>query len=276
MKVELKTWTQLGVATALVGAGLSGCADEADTGAEPAASASQSGEMGEGGEGGETGEGGVSVADAARDPVVYNTALAVAEAHAIAARDAFAAGRTDAAAEMFAHPISEVLADMDPVFEERGVGDFKPLFEQASRTALDGDSEARVENRFDAIITALRDASEKAPENGLSDAAVSGAVAADMIDRAAAMYREAGSSDRYEPYLDGYGFYKTAQRRFDTAHDGLEDENRRLHDSIEEALTLLERAYPGVERPVELNADQSELLAIASQVMLRRLPGPRG
>ena len=73
-------------------------------------------EMGEAGAGGE-GEGGVAVADAFTSPVIYNSALAIAAAHVYAARDAHAAGQHEAAAEMFAHPVSEVLLDMEPVFE---------------------------------------------------------------------------------------------------------------------------------------------------------------
>ena len=36
-------------------------------------------------------------------------------------------------------------------------------------------------------------------------------VIADEIDRAIAQYMSARNSDAYEPYLDGYGFYKTAE-----------------------------------------------------------------
>jgi len=272
MKVELKTWTQFGVATALAGAGLAGCTEEQSFDADSQSVASQTGEMGEGGEageGGESGEGGVSIDAASSDPIVYNSALAVAEAHAIAARDAYAAGRTEAAAEMFAHPISEVLADMDPVFDERGVDDFKPLFRQASSAAIEEQSEAEVEERYDAIVSALRDASAKAPEDGTSQAAITGGVAAEMIDRAAAMYREAQSNEAYAPYLDGYGFYKAAESAFENA-DNLAQENGQLHDAIEKALKVLERAYPGVERPSQLKVEQGELLSAASQVMLRR------
>ncbi|MGB3711685.1 MAG: hypothetical protein WA985_08355 [Erythrobacter sp.] len=274
MKVELKTWTRLGVATALAGAGLAGCADDpAEDNADPAV-ATQTGEMGGGeggeGEGGEGGEGGVSIDAAGSDPIVYNSALAVAEAHAIAARDAYAAGRTDAAAEMFAHPVSEVLADMDPVFEAQGVADFKPLFQQASTAVFEGQGEAQVEQRFDAIIAALRDAAQRAPDNGTGSTAIGAGVAAEMIDRAAAMYREAGSSDRYEPYLDGYGYYRAAQSAFEPVAGDLEGENARLHSAIEQALAILGRAYSGADRPDRLPVEEGEVLSAASQVMLRR------
>lgn len=267
MKVELKTWAGLGLATALAGAGLSGCTEEPDA-QGAAAEASQAGELGEGGEGGESGEGGVSVADAASDPVVYGSALAVAEAHAIAARDAFAIGKTEAAAEMFAHPVSEVLLEMDPVFADRGVEDFKPLFSQASSAIINGADKAGVAANYEAIIAALRSAADKAPENGSSSAAVAAGVAADQVDRAIAMYREANESDRYEPYLDGYGFYKAAEVAFSGSSSAIEAENTELHAHLTEALSLLAAAYPSAERPAELDANQGQLLAAGSKIAL--------
>ena len=140
MEIKYKRWTGLGLGVALTAGGLAACggtetvdppaAEEAsDAPAEtssPAAGVAGHGGEGEGGEG----EGGVSIAAAAQDPVVYNAALAITEAHVIAARDAYAEGETAAAGEMFAHPVSEVLFDMQAVFEARGVearGDHRSL-----------------------------------------------------------------------------------------------------------------------------------------------------
>lgn len=274
MKVEMKIWTKLGLATVLAGASLGGCAENSDTADSSHDAAST--EMGEGGEGGETGEtgesgeGGVSIDDASSDPVVFGSALAVAEAHAIAARDAFAAGNTDAAAEMFAHPVSEVLLDMDPVFSELGVADFKPLFTDASAAVLAGDSADAINARFQAIVAALRAAGSKAPSDGSSSASVSGGVIADQVERAVAMYREATSSDRYEPYLDGYGFFKAAQTAFEMSGSDIEAENPELHGSIAEALDLLASAYPSALRPETLEVDIRALTAASSRIELDR------
>lgn len=266
MKIEFKTWAGLGLATALAGAGLSGCSDNAETVEEADASA-VAGEMGEG-EGGESGEGGVAIEDAARDPVVYGSALAVAEAHAIAARDAFAVGKADAAAEMFAHPVSEVLLDMDPILTERGVKDFKPLFSDASAAILDGADQTQVDANFEAIIAALRGAAAKGPDNGTSDAAIAAGITADQVDRAISMYVEASQSDRYEPYLDGYGFFKAAQTAFEGSSGAIKAENADLHASLTTALSLLGTAYPSAERPASLDVNQGELLGAASRVQL--------
>ena len=272
MKVELKTWGALGLATALAGAGIAGCSGEAGENANPAETAQvgEGGEggEGEGGEGGESGEGGVDIASAASDPVTYTTALAIAEAHVLAARDAYRAGQTEAAAEMFAHPVSEVLADMDPVLTESGVADFKPLFSEASQAAFAGASVKDVDAKVDDIIAALRGAAQKAPDNGTSDAAVAGGVIADQIERAVAMYAEASSSDQYAPYLDGYGFYMAAKAHFELSGDAIRGENESLHTKIGQALALLAKAYPAAERPASLDANQGALSGASSSVML--------
>ncbi len=279
MNTQIKCWTTLGVATALIGTGLAGCTDETETtdGQNPetaltgeggeAGEAGEAGESGETGETGEAGEGGVAISDARTDPVAFGSALAVAEAHAIAARDAYLAGKTEVAAEMFGHPVSEVLADLQPVFAERGVQDLVPLFNAASAAALNKDSEAAIERHFNTIMVALEKAATKAPGQA-TEGAVAAGIAAQMIDRASRMYREARSSDRYEPYLDGYGFAKTAQRTFNEASPTIKSENANLHARFERSLALMERAYPGAERPAQLTMEPGELLAAASSVQL--------
>ena len=287
MRSTLKVWTGLGVATALVGAGLAGCAGEngeGGEGGEAGAEASLAGEAGEGeagetgageggeGEGGEgeggEGEGGVTAAEAASDPVVYGAALAIVEAHAIAARDAYLAGKTDAAAEMFGHPVSEVLADMGPAFDQLGVEDFTSTLNDASSAALKPDNAEAVEAAYQAILTELQGASAKAPAGDASAGAVAAGIISDQIDRATTMYGEAAGTDLYEPYLDGYGFYKAAASAFARSGAAIETYNSGLHGDIKAALALLETAYPGAERPAALEAEQGPLLGAASKVKL--------
>jgi len=280
MKSTIKTWTTLGIASALIGAGLSGCAGEGgeagESGEASQEGTSAPGEMGAGeggeGEGGEgeggEGEGGVAFGEAATNPIVFGSALAIVEAHAIAARDAYGAGRTEAAAEMFAHPVSEVLADMQPVFDELGVADISPAMGDASSAALKPDNEAEVKTSFDAIIDALRKAAAKAPASTASEGAIAAGIVADQIDRAVTLYREAAGSDAYEPYLDGYGYYKAARSAFERGGDAIKAQDAALHTRISDTLALLEAAYPGAERPAKLLANQGELSGAASQVML--------
>jgi hypothetical protein len=195
--------------------------------------------------------------------------LAVAEAHAIAAYEAFLVGRTDPAAEMFGHPITEVLSDMEPVFQERGVADLKPRFQEASEAVLAGRAEIEVTERHGAIVAAIERAEEKAPDDGRSEAAIAGAVAADMIERAAVMYGKAASSDRYEPYLDGFGFYRAAASAFEDQEPEILADNPDLAETLSAALEALDEAYPGAQRPARLDIDQARLIAAASQVRLK-------
>lgn len=280
MQIRIKRWSRLGLGVALAGGTLAACGGdpgdapvpEAESVAEAAvAPASKLGEGEAGGEGegeGGEGEGGVAIAAAFTDPVVFNAALAITEAHIIAARDAFAAGETGAAAEMFAHPVSEVLANMAPVFEARGVDDFNQLLVDASAAVFDGETEAQINARADRIIAALRAASRKAPEDGSSEAAIAAGVAADQIERATDMYRAAAESGRYEPYLDGYGFYKAGKAAFAAAESKIEGEDSEAAARIREALALLADAYPTAQRPGALDADQSALTVAASRVAL--------
>ena len=277
MNSTLKLWSQLGLGTALAGGLLAACSggeaggESGGEGAQTAPAAAASAGEGEGeggsGEGEQAAAGGVAVADAAKDPVAYGIALAVAEAHVVAARDAYAAGNKQAAAEMFAHPVSEVLLDMDPVFTTLGVADFKPLFTAAADAALAGKSTAEVNKAHDKIIAALRAAATKAPA-GASPAKVSAGVIADMIERASAMYRKLAKDANYEPYLDGYGFARVAASTFSSSGAGIKAENPGAHARISEALGLLSKAYPGAPRPATLPVEAGALSAASAKVML--------
>lgn len=284
MNSTLKLWTQLGLGTVLAGGLLAACGGEAggeaggESGEGAAVASGEAGGEGEGGAGpgegggaaaaGGEGEGGVAVADAAADPVAYGIALAVAEAHVVAARDAYAAGKKDAAAEMFAHPAGEVLVEMDPVFAKLGVKDFKPLLTDASIAASEGKSVAEVGKAYDAIIAALRGAASKAPDSSASDAKVAAGVITDMIERSSTMYRLSAKDDRYEPYLDGYGFAKVAASTFAASGAAIKAENPALHARIAEALGVLSKAYSTATRPAKLAVEQGALSAASSKVML--------
>jgi hypothetical protein len=214
------------------------------------------------------GEGGVAIEAALTDPVVYNIALAVAEAHVLAARDAYRDGETQAAGEMFAHPVSEVLFDMEPVFEARGVTDFTDQFLEASAAVFAGESVEDINARTASIVATLRAVSGKAPDDGSTPAAITTGVVADMIDRATKMYRLATESEYYEPYLDGYGFYTAAKNQFEATEAAIRAENPDAAEAIRGALSLLGEAYPAAARPDPLDADVSALTVAASEVFL--------
>ncbi|KDA03110.1 hypothetical protein [Hyphomonas oceanitis] len=272
------SWTRLGLGALMGTTALAGCGQSASTptpAAEPAAVEAPAvaaetlaaDPMPVGSVGGE-GEGGVAIEQAATDPVVFNIALAVTEAHILAARDAYADGETEAAAEMFAHPVSEVLFDMEPVLEARGVTLFDGLLTDASMAASAGETPEQISARTDAIIAALRAAALKAPENGTAPADIKMHVIADMIERAVAMYRSAAASGVYEPYLDGYGFHKVAETQFAAARDEIAASNPEAAASIGNAIAALAEAYPSAAPQDALMADISQLTVLASDVTL--------
>tara|TARA_R100000365_G_C2747624_1_gene77748 strand:+ start:6041 stop:6925 length:885 start_codon:yes stop_codon:yes gene_type:complete len=287
-ETKLKQWTTLGLGTVLMTGALAGCSESAtpsnetpaevaqpdsaetpDTSAaEPAAVAGE-GESGMGGEGeGGEGEGGVSIEAAYTDPVVYKSAVAVAMAHVLAARDAFAEGEKEAAAEMYAHPVSEVLFDMEPVFQAQGVADFTDLFTDTSAAVFADESQDQINARTDAILKALDAAAAKAPATDKSEGYVSARVVADQINRASAMYRAALETDRYEPYLDGYGFYQTAEKKFTENEAAIKADNADGAAAIRKALTALSSAYPTALRPDSMTGDTSAISVANSEVLL--------
>lgn len=281
MTTSLKRWTQLGLGVALAGSTLVACGNPTTSAGEdgpeltaetPPLGAPLGGEgEGVGGEGegaGGEGEGGVAIAQAASDPVVYLSALAITEAHIIAARDAHALGELDAAAEMFAHPVSEVLFDMQPIFEQLGVVDFSDQLTDTSAAIFAGESSEQIAVRAEGIIEALRDAALRAPASDASAASIAAGVAVDQIERAADMYRIALESDAYEPYLDGYGFYKAGEAVFLASAEAISEEDQAAASAIKDAIAKLEDAYPTAVRPDSLNADLPTLTVAASNAVL--------
>lgn len=273
MEIRMKRWAQLGLGAAVIAGTLAGCApateEPADTApavtdAAPAAPAQDEAPASSAGEG----EGGIAIDQAATDPVVYHTALAVAEAHVLAARDAYANGEKEAAAEMFAHPVSEVLFDLQPVLDTLGVADFSDKFSAASAAVFAGESVDQINQRTADIVATLHEAETKSPDDGTSAADITAAVVADQVERAVNMYRAAAASGQYEPYLDGYGFYKTAEDTFAASASAIQASDPDAAGALQDALILLKVAYPGAGRQETLGADQSALTVAASKALL--------
>ena len=277
MSKSYRVWTGLGLGLAMMSSGLGACGKAAAPAAEaPEVAAEQPAAapaaeiddavaaVAAGGEG----EGGISLDQAATDPVIYGSALGVTEAHVIAARDAFALGEKDAAAEMFAHPVSEVLIELEDLFKARGVVLFDNQLLEASQAVMAGESAEQISARTDAIIAALREAGKKAPESDRTPVSIRAAIAADQADRAATMYRIALEAGTYEPYLDGYGFYKAGLALFQDQEAEITAANPAGAAALNEAFAELAKAYPDAGRQGELNADLSALTVTASNAVL--------
>lgn len=272
MTTRLKRLTQLGLGAALASGTLVACSDPETTVDQPEAELTAPTppiEMAEPAntEAGE-GEGGVVFANAASDPVVFLSILAITEAHIIAARDAHALGENEAAAEMFAHPVSEVLFESQSVFEQLGVADFSDLLTETSAAIFAGETPEQINTRADEIIAALRTAAAKAPATDASAASVAAGVAVDQIERAADMYRIALESDEYEPYLDGYGFFKAGEAVFLESAGAISTEDQAAASAIKDAIAKLEDAYPSAVRPDSLDADLGAVTVAASNAVI--------
>jgi hypothetical protein len=169
---------------------------------------------------------------------------------------------------MFAHPVSEVLLEMAPVFQQLGVPAFDGELSAASEAVFAGKDADAIAARADRILRTLEAAEAKAPSDGAANPDVAAAVIADMIDRAALQYEAARTSAEYGPYLDGYGFRLTAEAWREEHSAAIVRASPQVAQAIETALGQTRRAYPTAVRPAELSADPSTLLATASSVKL--------
>ena len=213
-----KLWLGLGAFAFVQAGAASDVGAQAGAAVVPAPAAAQ---------GGEGGEGGVGAERAATDPAAFLTALDVVAAHYLAGRSAYGAGQPQAAAELFAHPIAEVYADMEPVFEARAVAPFRAAMERASELALARATGAEVTAAADTVLAALTAAEARAPAPGATPA-VQARGAADLVDRSALQHAAAlREPTQLEPYLDGYGLFLAAQARAGKALPALEAAGRR-------------------------------------------------
>jgi hypothetical protein len=294
MKYRTKLWTSISAAAliaasgAVAGVASSSTADgaqhagmpqgKADSGSFLMAAAGEGegeggegGEAGEGGEGGEGGERGVDPAEAAKDPVAYLSALDVIRAHYLAGEAMLEVeGGRQAGGEMFAHPISEVYIDLEPVFEERGA----PLFLDEMTEAVDlalGDAPAgEVKAAAARVYAAIDAAEETAPSSDRNEAALEAALMADMFDRAAKQYDTAmGPAGTEEAWIDGYGFWKVAEKRAAHLKPQLGEEHAGLAEEIATAEELFANAYASVAKPEEAPVETGTLLAASSRISLK-------
>lgn len=264
MQSNRKVLTKLGIL--VVGGALTACGTDSSnlTKVKTPSSAINLEAVGTGGEG----EGGIAIERAIYDPVVYLTSLAITHAHIIAARDAHLIGENEAAAEMFAHPVSEVLAEMQPVFRERGAEDFSDLLIDASNAILDGTNADQLKSKYSAITTALDEAAKFAPSTKQKKSAIYARVIADQIERAVDMYPAYKESGRYEPYLDGYGYYKAGESLYRKNKSLISKEHQETIAPLERALKLLANTYPSATPNEMSETNLSKLRLAASNCLL--------
>lgn len=268
-----RIWTSVGTA-ALLG-GLSGCGEPAGTPVGPdthqEASAAPTAlpvfTEGEGESAGSGGEFGIDPTEAGHDPVVFRIALEVMRAHYLAGIDAFEAGERTAGAEMFAHPISEIYIDFEPVLEARGAPLFGDTMTDASVAPYSGESDEAIAARVADVVAAIDVASAFAPRSQMSPAGVHARVLTDLIERAVLQYEVlATNPDAHEPYLDGYGFSRAAQRYAGNHLQQVAEGDPDLALRLGQAIAATGRTFPSATRPASLSGDSAELLIMAQEL----------
>ncbi len=179
-------------------------------------------------------------------------------------------GGRQAGGEMFAHPISEVYIDLEPVFEAQGAASFMDEMTEAVDLALSDAPVDEVKAAVRKVYAAIDATAEKAPSSDKSAAAIEAALMADMLDRAAKQYDAAtGPNGSEEAWIDGYGFWKVAQQRAATLKPSLGEEHEGLAGELAKAEELFAKAYASVEKPEEAPVDTGSLLAASSRISLK-------
>ncbi|MEQ8412419.1 MAG: hypothetical protein RIC51_04340 [Erythrobacter sp.] len=267
MKVELKTWAGLGLATALAGVGLAGCAGEGGEGGEGGEAAqtapggeggeSGEGESGEGesgeGEGGE-GEGGESGSDIGALPLPQR--LAFMSGHVAAGIALYRAGEPEAAAPHLMHPVSEGYEAEREGLDRLG---FEPAtFRDVSSALEQGRPASDIAPQLEAAEANLAAMREQA---GGDPAAVIRFLMDTAVEEYAAALTDGKVTDAAE-YQDAWGFVVVAR---DLAGDLEGPASEKVATTLEEMLDLW---GDGAPMPKGDPAPVGQVSALASRVML--------
>ena len=216
------------------------------------------------GEVGEANEAGVDAVRAKDEPVAYLVGLEVIAAHYHAGRAAYAAGRHEEGAEMFAHGISEAYVDLEPVFQARGVADFKALMEKAVERASAKAPAAEVTAATDAVLAALTEAETHAPASSLPPAEVQRQTLAELMNRAVQNYMAAARGTDRDAYLDGYGYRIGAEARAARLVAAAPQAAAKLQTAI----ALIAKAYASIDAPALGAVSPGDLSAAVSSAQL--------
>ena len=141
---------------------------------------------------------------------------------------------------------------------------------QAVDLALSDAPVAEVKAAAGKVYAALDAAAEKAPASEKSAAAIEAALMAQMLDRAAKQYDTAvGPNGSDEAWIDGYGFWKVAEKRAEALKPSLGEEHESLAEEIARAGELFAKAYASVDKPEAAPVEPGTLLAASSRISLK-------
>lgn len=253
MKSTLKTWTTLGLATALAGGTLTGCSGEAGEGGE--GEAGESAIAGEAGEG-ETGEGEGGESGANMGELSLPQRVAFMAGHVEAGLALYRAGDAKAAAPHLLHPVSETHADERAGLDALG---FDPsLFQTVSQALEEGKPASDIEPQLKAAEANLAEVRNKAGGDPKETIAF-------LMDTLAAEYKVAVTGGKVSDpgeYQDAYGFAVVAK---DLAGELQEDATTKVEGEIDELIALFPSAGP---IPPDQPAPVGQVSALASRVTL--------
>lgn len=157
-----------------------------------------------GNESGEAGEAGLAQVD---DPdSAYAIRLALVDAHLRAALEAQRAGLTDEALGLAGHPEAEVMDDLRPEMEARGVADFSDALYAYADALADGAADADLVALYEGLSAQI-DAAMRA--TGISDRVVYDALLA-LLKGAALGYGDAAEAFDPVAALEAQGFLAVA------------------------------------------------------------------
>jgi hypothetical protein len=253
MKVELKKWVGLGLATALSGAGLAGCSGEGGESGESAgpAQASQTSVAGAG-EGGEAGEGESGDTSA----LSVEQRLVFMAGHVEAGLALYRAGESEMAARHLMHPVSETHASERAGLAELG---FDPApFEAVSKALAAGKPASGIEPQLaaaEANLAAMREAAGGDPAAQIRF----------LMETAVAEYTiavHAGTVTDAAEYQDAWGFVMVARK---LAGSLTGPKAATVQGSLDQMIGL----WPdGAPIAPESPAPAGQISALASRVML--------
>jgi len=224
------------------------------------------GESGEGSEDSAGGEFGIKPGQALENPITYLTALEVMRAHYLAGLAAYDADRRAVAAEMFTHPISEIYVDLEDVLVQLGAPVFGDQLATAAAAPFDGSTDEDIRAAANAVMVAIDEAELYAPQSEYPEAAIEAQVLTNMVVRAALQYEFAMASGApNSPYLDGYGFFKSAEVIATRNMDEIRALDAVVADALSNAMTSLATAYPAVLAPEQATVDPGDLIALADE-----------
>ncbi|MEM7665871.1 MAG: hypothetical protein AAF250_08440 [Pseudomonadota bacterium] len=249
MTVEFRKWACLGLATALAGAGLSGCAGDAGEGgeADTGSPTAQSGEAGEG-------EGVESGGDVGALPAPQRVAFM--SGHVAAGLALYRSGRSEEAAPHLMHPVSETHEAERAGLAELGF-DAAP-FEAVSKALEAGKPAEDVEPQIEAAQANLVTVRNAAGGNTAE-------IIRFLMDTAVEEYAIAVPDDTVTDageYHDAWGFVTVARQMAD-------DLDGPKVDAVKANLDEMIALWPG-DAPItpETPAPKEQISTLASRVIL--------